>query len=324
MLNKEQATSIKELIESNDNIIFFHHVNPDGDCMASTFGFAKALMNNYPNKNIKVVADVEDYTPHLRYMDKYIDWDNTITKPEHDDYLAIISDTSALHRVRFYEEFKDNINKTIVIDHHENGLSIPNVNEFWKEPDYPASALMIFELMREMELPISSEPAIVIAHGILTDTRSFMMANGKDIVFEYFASLMNIFGEDKYNELVSAMLTKTEQDIKFQSWVYGSYIKEDNVAYLTITKEDLDRFNYKPSQGAKVDLLMGIEGIEYWMFFIQYEDHVRVEFRSSSEEKRVDLAATHFGGGGHKQRSGCQLQSMEQHKDVVEYIIKNK
>lgn len=324
MLKKEQAIRIKKLIEENQNILLFHHLNPDGDCMASSFGFAKALMNIYPNKNIKVVADIEDYTPHLRYMDEYIDWDNTITKPEYDDYLAIIGDTSALHRVRFYETFKNSIKNTIVIDHHENDLSIQNVNEFWKEADYPASALMIFELMREMELEISKEASLIIAHGILTDTRSFMMANGKEIVFTYFNELMKIFGEEEYNKLVNKMLIRTENDIKFQSWVYSSYIKEDNVAYLTITKEDLDKFNFKPSQGARVDLLMGIEGIDYWMFFIQYEDHVRVEFRSNSEARRVDLAAKHFGGGGHKQRSGCKLDSMNEHKIVVKYIIDNK
>ncbi len=324
MLNKEQAIRIKTLIESNDNIILFHHVNPDGDCMASSFGFAKALLDNFPNKNIKVVADINDYTPHLRYMDEFIDWSNTITEPEHGDYLAIIGDVAVKHRVRYYDNFETSISNTIVIDHHENDCSIPNVNEYWKEADYPASALMIFELMIEMNLPISKEAATLISHGVMTDTRSFMMANGKPMVFEYFSELVKIIGEARYNKIVELMMSKKENDVKFESWVYSNYIKNDNVAYVTITKDVLDEFGYVPSQGVKVDLLMGIEGIDYWVFFIQYDDYVRVELRSNSEEKRVDLIAKHFGGGGHKQRSGCKLENINQHKTIVDYIIDNK
>ncbi len=324
MLDKEKAMRIKKLIEDNDNIILFHHVNPDGDCMASSFGFAKALKDIYPNKNIKVIADIEDFTPHLRYMDEFIDWNQVITSPETDSYLAIVGDVAVVQRVRHYENFVDSIKNTIVIDHHENDCSIPNVNEYWKEADYPASALMIVELMNKMELPISKDAATLIAHGVITDTRSFMMANGKAIVFEYFAELINIIGEERYNEIISLMISKKENDIKFQSWVYSNYVKDGNVAYVNVTKEVLNEFEYVPSQGAQVDLLMGIEEIDYWVFFVQYEEYVRVEFRSNSEDNRVDLFAKHFGGGGHKQRSGCKLDSMDQHKDIINYIINNK
>ncbi len=325
MLNKDQANRIKKLIEENERIVFFHHINPDGDCMASTFGFAKALMDVYPSKDIKVVADKIHYTPHLTYMDKYIDWDNTIVEPEHDGYLAIVGDVSEQRRVALFDKFKDSANKLIVFDHHENKLNFETeVSEFWSEPDYPASALMTYELLNEMNIEISVEASIVIAHGILTDTRRFMMSNGNENVYLHFNSLVRIMGENNHNDLIDSLMLRTEDDIKFESWVYSSYIKNDDLAYLVIDNECLDKFNYKSAQAAKVDLLMGIDGINYWVFFIQYDDHVRVEFRSNSEERRVDLFANQFNGGGHKQRAGCRLDAMSHHNDVIEYILKNK
>lgn len=72
MITKEQAQNVRTLVESYENIIVFHHTNPDGDCMATSFGLASVLQKEYPTKNIKVAADIEDFTPHLRYMDKHL------------------------------------------------------------------------------------------------------------------------------------------------------------------------------------------------------------------------------------------------------------
>lgn len=320
MLQKEQAIRIKQLIEEHDHIAVFHHTNPDGDCMATSFGFAQALSDNYPNKSIKVVADIEDFTPYLRYMDDYIDWNNTITTPEHNDYLLIIGDVSGGDRVRHLENFEDSYSKVFVYDHHENELSIDNVDEFWSQPKYPAAALMAYELIREMELKLNPLAALIINHGILTDTGFYRFAPGDKMTFDVSGILNEIIGEEKQRELYIKMSSRTIDDIKFQGWVLDNFkTLEDKVAYMTITEEDLNRFNYKPMQGARVGLLGGIKGIESWLFFIQYPDHVRVEFRSLNIH--VDEIAKEFGGGGHNHASGCKLDNMEEHIKVVNRVL---
>ncbi len=321
MITKDKIRNIKKLIKQNQNIILFHHVNPDGDCMASSFGLAEALRNKYPNKNIKVVADIEDYTPHLRYMDEYVNWDKTITKPEHNDYLAIISDTSVEARVRFYDNFKENIKSTIVYDHHQNDLSLNNVNVFWKEPTYPAAALMTFELLTKLKIKINNKAALIINHGILTDTEMYRLAPGNEKAISISAKLNKIIGVEEQTKLYSKMFEKTKDDIAFEAWVFSNYkTKKDKVAYICITKEIINKFNLKPDQAAKVELLQGIKGIESWLFFIEYPEFIRVEFRSNNIW--INKIATEFGGGGHKLRAGCKLQSMTKHKDVVKRVLK--
>ncbi len=320
MITKEQINNIKRLIEDYDNIIIFHHTNPDGDCMATSFGLANGLRENYKEKNIKVVADIEDYTPHLRYMDKFIDWEQTITSPEHDNYLAIIGDVSGENRVRLFEKFKNNIKDIIVYDHHENELSIENVTEFWSEPKWPAAALMAFELLKGMELSISPKTAVIINHGILTDTGFYRFAPGEAWVLNISAELNEIIGKEVQRELYGLMEARTMEEIKFQGFVLANFkTAEERVAYMCITKEDLDRYGFKPSQGARVNMLSGIKGIESWLFFIQYEDFVRVEFRSRNIY--VNEIAVEFGGGGHQNASGCTLESMEQHQKVVDRVL---
>ncbi len=320
MITKEQALRIKDLIEQYENIVLFHHTNPDGDCMATSFGLASALMKNYPNKNIKVVADIEDYTPHLRYMDKYIDWDKTITTPEHDDYLAIIGDVSGVDRVRFFENFEGHIKDTVVYDHHENELNIPNTTEFWSQPKYPAAGLMAYELVKAMDLELDQISALIINHGILTDTGFYRFAPGNEYVFKVSGEMNSIIGVELQKELYVAMSMQTLEDVKFKGFVLDNFkTAEGKVAYMCITAEDIERLGYKPPQAARVNHLAAIEGIESWLFFIQYEDFVRVEFRSLNIF--VNEIATEFGGGGHNHASGCRLESMEDHTKVVDRVL---
>lgn len=320
MITKEQAMNIKGLIEQYDNIVLFHHTNPDGDCMATSFGLARALRDNYPNKNIKVVADIEDFTPYLRYMDEYVEWDKTITSPEHNNYLAIIGDVSGKDRIRFYDDFIDSIEKVICYDHHENELNVDKVVEFWKQAKYPAAGIMAYEMCEAMGLKVEPTAALIMNHGIITDTGSFKFAPGDRHTFEVSGKLNEIIGREAQVELIQKMGVRTINDIKFQGWVLENFkIANDNVAYICITEEDLKRFNYKPMQGAKVFLLAGIEGIESWLFFIQYPDFVRVEFRSY--HIHVDKIANEFGGGGHNNASGAKLEKMEEHQKVVDRVV---
>ncbi len=320
MLKIEQANRIKKLIEEHEHIALFHHTNPDGDCMATSFGLAQALRDNYPNKNIKVVADIEDFTPHLRYMDDYVDWDNTITTPEFDDYLLIIGDVSGVNRVNLFERFENHSNKIIVYDHHENEITIPNFDEFWSEPDYPAAALMAYELLNLMDLNISQRAAVIINHGILTDTQMFRLAPGDKRTFDVSGKLNEIIGEDIQKEVILKMDSKSINDIKFDGWVFDNFkILENKLAYICINKDDLERFNYRPDQASKTHLLSGIEGIESWIFFTQYENNIRVELRSLNIW--VDEIATEFGGGGHHLRAGARIKTMDEHSKVIERVL---
>lgn len=319
MIKQTQVKKFKKYIEDNENIILFHHVNPDGDCMATSFGLAQVLRDNYPKKNIKVAANIKDWTPHLRYMDDYIEWDRTTTRPEHNDYLAIIGDVSGMNRVAYFDNFKDSIKTTIVYDHHENELDIPNVDLFWSQPKYPAAGMMTYELSIAMELKLKWKSSLIINHGIITDTNSFMFSPGNKMTFDYSGELNKIIGEKRQRELLTKMNQRSLNDIKFQGWILENFkIYKKNVAYICITNDDLKRFKYKPDQASQVNLLSGIKDIESWVFFIQYDENVRVEFRSRNIF--VNEIAEEFGGGGHQNASGCRLTKMSEYKKVIQRV----
>ncbi len=51
---------ITKLIQQNDKIALFHHINPDGDTLSSSYGLALALKEAFPKKEIKVVANEKE------------------------------------------------------------------------------------------------------------------------------------------------------------------------------------------------------------------------------------------------------------------------
>ncbi len=322
MIDQSKLKIFKDLINKHNNIYLFHHVNPDGDCTASSFGLAETLRETYPNKKIKVVASKE-YSSKMEYLYPWLDWNNTVTQPEEENYLAIIGDTSVENRVMHLENFDSTRNDTICFDHHENDLDF-DVNVFWQERKYPAAAIMVEELVRELELKLNERSALLINHGIVTDTGSFKFNYANPFAQLASANLLKYISQNEQIAITKALFSKTKKDIAFDSWVMSTFKIKNKIAYHAITQDDLDKFEIDSDSAARPHLIGDIEGIDVWVLFTQYPNFVRVEFRSNVFA--VDKIASHFGGGGHEWASGCKIDSMNEVSKVIEYLnikIKN-
>ncbi len=317
MITQKEKKIMLELIEKHENIYLFHHVNPDGDCTASSFGLAEVLRLNYPDKKIKVVASNE-YSPKMKYIFPWLDWSNTITQPKDDEYLSIVGDTSVENRVEHFSNFKNTRGDVICFDHHENELDF-NANIFWREKDYPAAGIMVEEIVRVMDWKLNERAALIINHGIVTDTGSFKYNYADSSAQRASANLLEYISNEEQLKLTKAADARTIKDIEFQGHVMANFeIKDNKIAYYKVTQDVLDKFELMPDEASKIYLLSGIVGIETWIMFIQYQNFVRVEFRSVN--LWVNEIANHFGGGGHKHSSGCHIKTMEGSKKVIDYI----
>jgi bifunctional oligoribonuclease and PAP phosphatase NrnA len=77
-------------------------------------------------------------------------------------------------------------------------------------------------------------------------------------------------------------------------------------AYISLTKEDLDRFNYQvgDTEGV-VNYALSIEGINLAALFSERDGVIRASFRSKGKFKCDVLARDHFDGGGHANAAGA-------------------
>lgn len=315
----------KKLIEKYDNIVLFHHIIPDGDCMATSFGLMEAIRKTYPNKNIKVAADIKDFAPRLKYMDKYVNWKDTCLKWDGKTFLAIIGDNAIKERVAHYEEFLPNASDVIVFDHHENGTDI-KYTIYWSEPNCKASAIQAYQISDYMKLNIDSSAAIIIYNGIITDTGTFSFSGNDPVPLEISSKLISIPTNDEINEYHASATSKDIKMVDFDGWYLTNYRKEDidggGMIWNIVTTNDLNTHKMTPNGvNGKVYLLQNIKNYIVWMQFTEFPTHdVKVEFRSNVID--VNVVAEKFGGGGHEKASGCKLDSMDQIDDVLVEVKK--
>jgi len=57
------------MIEKHDSITLYMHKRPDGDSISSSYGLALAILEKYPNKDVKVVADINYLKENFKMID---------------------------------------------------------------------------------------------------------------------------------------------------------------------------------------------------------------------------------------------------------------
>jgi phosphoesterase RecJ-like protein len=83
------------------------------------------------------------------------------------------------------------------------------------------------------------------------------------------------------------------------------FLPEYATAYISITIDELKRFNYQPgdSEGF-VNYPLSIKGVVFSVIFIEHEDYIKISFRSKGKFYANRFSAENFNGGGHRNAAG--------------------
>ena len=176
---------IKKMIESYETIIIHRHQRPDMDAIGSQYGLSLLLKENYKDKNIYVVGDLNEMS-YLAKMDE-------ISNDTYKDALAIITDVSV---TRMISDNRYNLAKDIIIiDHHQNDTDVENFSIFYKDPTFASAAEMVVDLAKSFEYSITKQAATYLYGGMVTDTGRFLYMSNPSQTFE-LASYITKFHPD--------------------------------------------------------------------------------------------------------------------------------
>ena len=86
-----------------------------------------------------------------------------------------------------------------------------------------------------------------------------------------------------------------------------------HIAYIWLTSEELDRFNYKKGDtDGLVNIALSVENIMVAAFFSEKDGEIKISFRSKDKIPVNTIAIDEFNGGGHLNASGgFSTDSME-------------
>lgn len=294
---------VKE-IKKAKSIYIATHVNPDGDAIGSSMALYLALKEM--GKDVKVIlpsyADIFDTLPYLNEVV------NKVEKEQVD--LLIFLDSSDQGRIAINPEDIKKAKKTICIDHHKTSVKYTDISVV--DEKSPATAELIFNLLKALKVNINKDIATHIYAGILTDTGSFKYSSTRPETFKIASELIETgidFSKiarnllDTYKKgklkLIGKYVDKIEE---IDEKIFLSEVSLAEIKSLGLTDEDAEGM-------ANYGLM--VKEVEVSIYIREKEDGTfKVSMRSKGI---VDLAkvALLFGGGGHQRAAGCSFTKEE-------------
>lgn len=316
MQDIEIPQAIIDCIDTNNNFIIMSHKQPDADTLCSALAL-ESFLSRKGKKTSLYSAGPFSRTETLHLQSKFRT--ESLLPKDKKDAIVIIVDCSSPDRVGFFEnEIKDL--PVMIIDHHVKDSDYGDY--LWVVPSYPATTLMIQDLIinyKQTPTPYEAENLFL---GFCTDTGFFKhLDRGSEKYIEKAASLV------KYGASPKDTFTIMNGGKTLSSRQLLGRILERSKSYydgkIIISWEDLkDREELKAEDRDSDTLyqaLLSIVGVEAIAVIRQESvNKCTVGLRSVRDVNVSKLAET-FGGGGHKRASGFATEGKLH--DVKEAVI---
>lgn len=302
---------IEERIKAHKNIVIYHHIRPDGDCLGSQFGMKNLIKVNFPDKTVYTIGDSKGIYSFLEFkMDK-------LPLEKLDDSLAIIVDANFKERLECREYLDNNcFDEVIRIDHHPNDDDL-DASLRWVEPEAPAAAQQVTEIAYELGWKLNKEAATYLYLGIYTDSVK-LSTNTTTAKTMLLVSWLWDNGSQK--DLIHTELSKrTLFDININTYISQNMkIANDVVSFYFPLSEQIKLGIKDPLKANRPFVLGSIDNTKAWVFFTEEKPgQIRCEFRSNG--CNVRNVAIKWGGGGHIRASGAQISD----SNLIPLIIKD-
>lgn len=318
----EQLSEIAHLFNKYHNFIISSHLNLDGDALGSEL--ALYFMLKQLKKEVRVVN--RDKTPYIYEFLPGIDaivcldeqQDKNFTLKISPETILVVLDSSNLERIG---DISININQLdiINIDHHPSNTNFGHYNYI----DTKSSSVgeILFQLGKEMNCPITKQIAIPLYTAIVTDTGSFHYANTRAETFQVAFHLV----ESGANSHLITNYIYHNNDISGLKLLGKALLKmkvdkESKISWTVVTRDMIEEtFAKEEETEGIVDKILSIKEAQVSVLFREVKNgNIKVSLRSKGEFN-VDHFSRIFGGGGHPNAAGCQIEGNI--KTVTEKVI---
>jgi phosphoesterase RecJ-like protein len=301
--HERHIAELLTLFRSQPRFLLTSHSRPDGDAIGSVLALAEVL-DQLGCKTDILFADPVPSTysalPNLHRIHHSLsanEIDPTGTVP------AILLECDGIARTGLLG-LED---RTLVnIDHHASGRAFGSIN--WIDEHACAVAAMVYRIAIAAGVRITPSMATCLYAAILSDTGTFTYSSTTAHTFALVHDLA-AHGANPSQIARDIYFSNPASKIRLLGIALSNLNCEGDVAWAWITAEDMDRIGAgaEDCEGV-VNYLISIAGVESAVFLREVPDVT--QFRLSIRSKgKLDVAriAEHFGGGGHRNASGCTL-----------------
>jgi phosphoesterase RecJ-like protein len=318
-MTNSKLEEIGRILREHQRFAVLSHVRPDGDALGSQLAMALSLLGL--GKGVRVWNEdgmLEKYS--------FLPRAELLTKPPsvpEDVDVAIALDTAIQNRLGTALAAIRSAKIWINIDHHLSNPGYGNV--VYVDPAAPATAEIVFRLIRSQGLPFNRDVAENLYAAISTDTGSFQYPKTSARTFEIAAELIRA-GLDvgRLNQQLYENYPRRRLELLRELLRTMHFEDDGRVASFSLSLKTASGLRVLPEDNeGLIDHLRAIRGVIVAIFFEELADgKVRVSMRSKSDAVDVCAICQTFGGGGHALAAGARVRGTlsEVEKKVLEEV----
>ncbi|MBF0538234.1 MAG: bifunctional oligoribonuclease/PAP phosphatase NrnA [Nitrospirae bacterium] len=277
------------------------HVFPDGDAIGAALALSLGLRAMGKLATVYSKDEIPLMFGYLPAVEDFRDV-NVISQTDTADATLIVVDCNSPQRAGLSDvRFK----KTIVIDHHRTETDFGDIR--WVMPDYPATGLMVYFLLKALGVTITTEIATNVYTALCIDTGTFRFSSTTAETLMVAAELVNagvnpsVVANHIYNTWSEArfmLLKNVLNSVEIHNRLAMTFITEAMLRETGARSEDSDNF---------VNFPIMIESVVVSALFKEIgPDKWKVSLRSRGEVD-VSVIAQELGGGGHHNAAGFRI-----------------
>ncbi len=288
------------------------HARPDGDAIGSSLAMAYAL--RHLGKDVRVVS--RDPVP--AQLETLPGVEGIIVTDRVDDPgdAVIVMECGDLTRPGIAGLDRGYV---INIDHHQGNTMYGALN--WFDVSAAACGEMVYDLIRALGVPLSFEMGMHVYVAILTDTGGFHYSNITSRTFDISSACVAagvnpaavaraVYDSNEIGRLKLFRAVLNGMQLDASERIATMFVSRQMAADCGATYDDTEGLVNFPLSAKEVQVVV--------FFKENGPDDWRVSLRSKGDVD-INAVAREFGGGGHKNASGCGVRgTLEQWKPVFE------
>ncbi len=313
-MEQEIFEQIGERIMQAKSVLVLAHHRPDGDTLGSALALkiwldkigkkAKVFCKDLPAEVFAFMPQIGDFVRKVK---------------ENDFDLVLAVDLAGTEMAGYGHRgcpFFSCGAFVVNIDHHASNDRFGDLN--FVDPNAASTTVIIYRLLKALNVSIDREMATALLTGIYTDTGCFMHSNTNDEAYEVAGDLLRLGG--KASRIMEIFRSRSVDSLRLWGKVLNNLELSDSGVLSALVR----RSDYVESEGnllsGVVDYLNMVPGVKFSLLLNEdRRGNVKVSMRT--RDRNVDLAelAKSFGGGGHPKAAGFLVegQSLENVRDRI-------
>jgi phosphoesterase RecJ-like protein len=303
----ELRQELRGLAEAEGPIGLLSHVNPDGDGFCACLFMAKWLALHGKEAVIITDGDDLDRFAHLLEDARILSFEDSMSYS-----TLVVMDCNSMSRLGKRGELVAKADRVLLLDHHEVEQGLIPAHYSFIYPSYVCVGAILFAaLEKELNLlPDDSRQylAACLYTTILNDTNNFTNGNTDAGVLD-LAARISAMGIKPHLLYRAYFQNQSYNEMRYTGEVLST-IEVHHGGRVLLLWSDLDmaqRNGIDPGAVLNVTRwVQGVKGIEAIIFIREEEPGFhKLSFRSMKVD--VNRFAARYGGGGHRNASGCHL-----------------